>query len=203
MIFDREEIIEIIHKSQHCQRNWDLTKSVPQNDLDLIVTAATQCPSKQNIAHYNLHIITNREKIEKIHSNTVGFRGVQTNPQVLANVLIVLEHRPVTEHKNSFSYISISNEKRMEAFYKDALTAAGIATGYINLVSNLLGYNTGYCACFDNEEIKKILGLQNDILIMMGIGHKNDNLDRKVHHLDSAYIFPATKKENIEVTFYD
>jgi nitroreductase len=202
MTFDHAEIIEIIHKSQHCQRNWDLSKEIPEDDLNLIITAATQCPSKQNIAHYNLHVITNREKIEKIHSHTIGFRGVQTNPQVLANVLIIIEIHPVEEHRNSFSYISMPKEKQIEAFSRDAYMAVGIATGYINLTSNLLGYYSGCCACFDNESIKRILGLENDILLMIGIGYKNDNLNRRVHHLDPTFIFPTIKKEDIKVSFY-
>jgi nitroreductase len=202
MTFDHTEIIKIIHKSQHCQRNWDLSKEIPEDDLNLIITAATQCPSKQNIAHYNLHVITNREKIEKIHSHTIGFRGVQTNPQVLANVLMIIEIHPVEEHKNSFSYISMPKEKQIEAFSRDAYIAVGIATGYINLTANLLGYYSGCCACFDNESIKRLLDLENDILLMIGIGYKNDNLNRRVHHLDPAFIFPAIKKEDIKVSFY-
>ena len=38
-----------IHKSQHCNRNWDLSKSIPQEDIDLITESATQCPVKQNL----------------------------------------------------------------------------------------------------------------------------------------------------------
>jgi nitroreductase len=202
MTFDHAEIVQIIHKSQHCQRNWDLSKEIPEDDLNLIITAATQCPSKQNIAHYNLHVFTNRQKIEKIHSHTVGFRAVQTNPQVLANVLIVMERRLVEEHKNSFSYVSIPRDKQIEAFSRDAFMAVGIASGYVNLISNLLGYYSGYCACFDNESIKQILGLENDILLMIGIGYKNDNLNHRVHHLDLNFEFPTFKKEDIKVTFY-
>ena len=38
---------ETIHESQKCQRNWDLSKDIPQEDKDLIVEAATNSPSKQ------------------------------------------------------------------------------------------------------------------------------------------------------------
>jgi len=27
-----------IHKSQHCQRNWDLSKEIPEQDLETIKT---------------------------------------------------------------------------------------------------------------------------------------------------------------------
>ena len=38
-----------IHKSQHVQRNWDLSKSIPQEDIDLIAEAVTGAPSKHQI----------------------------------------------------------------------------------------------------------------------------------------------------------
>ena len=80
-----------IHKSQHCNRNWDLSKTIPQEDVDLIVESATQCPVKQNLNFYKTHVITDRDKIEKIHNATAGFfiDGVRhTNSQTLANVLL-------------------------------------------------------------------------------------------------------------------
>jgi hypothetical protein len=108
----RIEIFKSIIKSQHCQRNWDLTKSIPQEDLTLLVTAATHCPSKQNIAFYKIHVVTNRDLIAQIHNHTTGFAvrrdennalvptvklGPEDpvefipNDQVLANVLFVFE----------------------------------------------------------------------------------------------------------------
>lgn len=108
----RAEIIKAIIKSQRCQRNWDLTQSIPEEDLRLLVTAATYCPSKQNIAFYKVHVVTNRDLIDQIHAHTTGFtvrRGENNeiiptirlgeddpvefipNDQVLANVLFVFE----------------------------------------------------------------------------------------------------------------
>ena len=58
-------ISKAIIRSQHCQRNWDLSKSIPKEDLDLLVTAATECPSKQNVAFYKAYFITNRQIISQ------------------------------------------------------------------------------------------------------------------------------------------
>ena len=52
------DLKKIIHKSQHCQRNWDLSKEIPQEDMDIMLEAITQCPSKQNKAFYKVHFIT-------------------------------------------------------------------------------------------------------------------------------------------------
>lgn len=198
-----QEIEKAIHRSQHCQRNWDLNREIPEDDLNLILTAATECPSKQNIAHYNLHVITNRDLIEKIHSHTVGFRGTQTNSQVLANVLIVMEQKEVIDHKNLFGFVNISNDEKKESFSRDACMAVGVAAGYINIVSSMLGYSTGCCACFDSVGVKEALGIEGDVLLMMGIGFKNHELSRRVHHNDHNFVFPTIKKEKISVKHYN
>ena len=62
-------IEKAVHKSQHCQRNWDLTKEVPERDLRVMETAVTQCPSKQNYAYYKPYLITNREIIQSIYKH--------------------------------------------------------------------------------------------------------------------------------------
>ena len=62
----RKMLNETIHESQKCQRNWDLNKQISEEDKQLIVESATNCPSKQNLIYYKLHVIEDREKIEKI-----------------------------------------------------------------------------------------------------------------------------------------
>jgi len=61
-----------IAKSQHCQRNWDLTQSIPVEDIKTMKTAVTQCSSKQNRVFYKCKFITNRDLIEDIYRETGG-----------------------------------------------------------------------------------------------------------------------------------
>ena len=37
----KDQLKRAIHESQKCQRNWDLDKEMPQEDIDLIMEAAT------------------------------------------------------------------------------------------------------------------------------------------------------------------
>ena len=68
------KIIEkAISKSQHCQRNWNLEKSIPDADLKTMITSVTECPSKQNEVFYKVTVVEDRNKIEKIHEATDGF----------------------------------------------------------------------------------------------------------------------------------
>ena len=100
MFTNHDTIKKAIIRSQHCQRNWDLSKEISEVDLNLFMTAITQCPSKQNVAHYKVHAITNRDIIEQIHDHTRGFTtsyipySAETNSQVLANLLVVFEKNP-------------------------------------------------------------------------------------------------------------
>lgn len=196
-----------IHKSQHCQRNWDLSKEIPQEDLDIMLEAITQCPSKQNKAFYKVHLITNRDVIESVHEKTVGFGNYlvvnentakfepQTNSQVLANLLVVFEKYtddPVPQHPNP--------ELNFDTNYaedKDRNTAVGIAAGYLNLASSLLGYSTGCCGCFKEKEMQELLGLDNEPLLLMGIGYPDPNRNRRIHHKDENFKFPTITKTPI------
>lgn len=196
------KIKKAIIKSQHCQRNWDLQKEVPQEDIDLLVHAVTQCPSKQNAAFYNVFVITDRNIIEQIHENTEGFYVVDanrtvTNSQTLANMLFVF-----TDNTKKSERIKIQLEKygeTQEGIDNGRLINLGIASGYLNLTATMLGYSTGCCQCFDRDAISKILNTDDDVLLMMGVGHKSE-LARRIHHADETITFPTFKKEEIIVT---
>tara|TARA_B100001057_G_scaffold463220_1_gene516974 strand:+ start:1041 stop:1691 length:651 start_codon:yes stop_codon:yes gene_type:complete len=212
------EIKNAVSRSQHCQRNWDLDKEIPQEDLDLIVHAATQCPSKQNIAYYKLHFITNRNIIEAVHDKTAGFINYETgdsetNSQTLANLLIAFEeedyidrHTTDTVFRNDELFAHDNNEMTQEqkdALARDKFMAIGIASGYINLTASMLGYSTGYCACFDGYQRNfKELNAKKPIKLLIGIGFANANKNRLVHH-KSDFVFPAKIKQEIRTNFIE
>lgn len=205
---DKAAIKNAIIKSQHCQRNWDLSQSIPQDDLDLLIHASTQCPSKQNISFYNLHFIQNRELIEQVHLLTSHpsrhpDHEFETNPQTLANLLVVFEDLDVRQNISSDDIYRNAETHEFLNFKKDLNldidkhTAVGIAAGYLNLTSSILGYSTGCCACFDGERIKELLNLKGGILLLMGIGYKDPNRNRREHHKDSNFIFSTKSKQPI------
>lgn len=215
---DHQTITKAIIKSQHCQRNWDLSREIPEDDLQLLITAGTQCPSKQNVAFYKLHFITNRDLIEQIHENTVGFvvkysptAEYTTNPQTLANLLVVFEeYTNLTDSKDALrngqtramigmnTAENIDKDSAIRTFERDRNVAVGVAAGYLNLTASLLGYSTGCCQCFDIDKIQKILNLQGKPLLLMGIGYKDLNRNRRLHHL-TDYEFPTKSKQEIFV----
>lgn len=207
-----KEIRNAVTRSQHCQRNWDLTQTIPEEDLNLILHAATQCPSKQNNAYYKVYAITNREMIEKIHDTTKGFtvsyNPLQhtTNSQTLANLLLVYVDEPLDREKfnrneqyvDMHSVDQIAASKAERTLNNDKKIALGISVGYVNLASSLLGYSTGCCSCFMGGDVQEVLGIKNDVLLLMGVGFKDPKRNRREHH-NLDYTFPTFKKSDIEV----
>ena len=195
---------DIIEQSQRCQRNWDLTKSIKDEDMELFKTAVSQCPSKQQRIWYNVVFVTNRKIIEDIYSKTDKFDypyedwkelqkitpGIgKTNSQTLANLLVIFNSDYDLRPLNTLD--EFDKEWNLPFFVGEAI---GIASGYLNLTAHLLGYKTGYCAGFDKEAVDRILGTKKSKLIL-GIGYPDKTRDRKEHHLDPSYIFPSYDKE--------
>ena len=56
-----KELEKAVIRSQHTQRNWNLSKNIPKDDVDVMLHAVTNCPSKQNIAFYKVHFIQARD----------------------------------------------------------------------------------------------------------------------------------------------
>lgn len=204
MLIDHAEIKKAIIRSQHCQRNFDLSKNIPEDDIEILVYAATNCPSKQNVAFYNLHVISDRNLIETIHEFSMGAGAydtngdmiITTNSQVLANLLFVFE-------QIDFSDLSKDMKEEfndIKDFKRDRDTAIGIASGYVNLTASILGYTTGCCQCFDVDQVQNLLKLKNKPAMIQGIGYKDLNRNRRIHH-ENGLMFPTKIKQPIQI-FY-
>lgn len=201
---------ESIHESQKCQRNWDLSKSIPDDDKEIILESITNCPSKQNLNYYKVHVIENRDIIEKIHEHTKGFGPIYddydsenreghwredrgddgeyyTNSQVLAQLLIAF-----TPNDDE-----LLKRQENDVYEEDRLMAIGIAAGYCNIISTQLGYATGCNKCFDAKAIEELIGEKP--ILLMGVGIPDKSKNRRDHQYDD-FRFPTLKKfKNIEV----
>lgn len=203
------DIKKAVIKSQHCQRNWDLNQQIPENDIELLEHAVTNCPSKQNVSFYDVYFITNRDIIEKIHNTTNGFLlnadgEYTTNPQTLANLLIAFTDKSLDlseGHRNTQLDAIKQNsasKKDWDNLNRDTDMAIGIAAGYVNVIASMLGYSTGCCACFGSD-VKNILKTQNNVKLLMGVGFPSSEKNRRIHHADDSIVFPTKKKQPIKV----
>ena len=68
-----EEIKKAVDVSQRAQRNYDLSKTIPEKDLETLIYAAINAPSKQNEIHYSLQVYTDPAIIREIYNATKKF----------------------------------------------------------------------------------------------------------------------------------
>ena len=73
MEIDKEYWKIFLDESQRCQRNWDLSKTIPKEDIDLMINAVKSAPSKQNEKHFQVSIITDFEQRYQIYHATHNF----------------------------------------------------------------------------------------------------------------------------------
>tara|TARA_R110001592_G_scaffold42336_2_gene137455 strand:- start:215 stop:832 length:618 start_codon:yes stop_codon:yes gene_type:complete len=196
---DSKALIDTIKQSQRCQRNWDLSKKVKPEDVDILKLAVTQCPSKQNRVFYRAVFVQNRNIIKQLHESSDCFawqfnpRKVVTNSQLLANMLVIFFRDrdqnigPRTESEYSYGIIAGKSQQEEDR-------ALGIAGGYLNLTAHMLGYKTGFYNSQHNQE--KLHSIFGELpLLTLGIGYSDNNRNSNVHHTEPTFIFPSFDKE--------
>ena len=208
MHLNEKKCKKLVIDSQKCQRNWDTTRVIPQEHIELFKVAATQCPSKQNYAFYNLKFVTDRNVIEKLHDNTnpenkFGFGmpdgKFYTCPQSLANLVIVFGYSiPWAKQTDKDKY-----GHKNYPFKRDADISIGIALGYLFYIANSLGYKTGGCNFKEMNESRLALNESKDYtpVTMLGIGYPDESKNLREHHTVPEFTFPHKEKEHIEIEF--
>ena len=73
----RDNIKYAVDVTNKAQRNYDLTKFIPQEDLDTLIHAAVNSPSKQNETHYSLHVYTDQNIVKQIYNHTKKFTMIR------------------------------------------------------------------------------------------------------------------------------
>ena len=199
---------QLVEQSAWCQRNWDLSKSIPERDIETLKYAVTHCPSKQNRVFYKPVFIQDREIIEKIYQTTDSFSVRWDphlsihNPQVLANLLVVFladrdySEKPRTEPESVLG-VKAGRDNNINSIARDDENKAyGVAVGYLTFIANILGYRTGiYNAQRNQEVVKSILTTDKDPIGMVGIGFQDRSKDIRQHHLDEIKVEGVTKKK--------
>ena len=190
------------------QRNYDLTKTIPQEDLDTLIHVAVNSPSKQNETHYSLHVYTDQTIIKQIYSHTKKFTMIRdkqdvdesfkvendvfiqnddksvTNSQIYANALFVYvkeegEFRGV-QHKAAKLN---PNSNAARVYGEQIAYSMGISVGELILSAGLLGYKTGICTALNTRPIRDILGVKQNPKLLVGVGFPNSQLER-IQHAD-------------------
>jgi len=168
-------------------------------------------------------VIENKKVIDSVYETTTNLMlngkdntGYETlsNPQVLGNLLLVFVEKDVKSgaHKEANEVNDgVNIEETNRIVNLDRHVAVGLAAGYVNMTATLLGYETGCCSCvMDYDKLKEILGTDKHPILLMGVGFKNDSLNRREHPLKNTEVaetqnwlkkFPTIKKESIMIKY--
>jgi nitroreductase len=200
-----EYIKKAVDIAQRAQRNYDLSRDIPTNDLDSLIYVAKNSPSRQNETHYSIYVYTDQNIIRQIYNATKKFtvkkgnenaelfriengslwqdehRSVH-NSQILANVLFVYVLHEGPTRCGEHELAKMNRDSMCNVVYnQQKILSIGISVGELILSATLMGYKTGICAAFDVLAVKKIIKADNDVQLLVGIGYENANVDRRLH----------------------
>lgn len=196
-----------VDSAQKAQRNYDLSQDIFSQDLETLIYAAANSPSKQNETHYELHVFTDQKIIRKIYDNTKKFlllnktsnndehygvdkdgkywqseKQAVKNSQIYANALFAYvpcrgEARGGT-HAAAKEHVDSNAHKLYE---EQIAYSIGISVGELILTANLLGYKTGICSALDTKPINWIIGTEGDVRLLVGVGYADVQKHRTQH----------------------
>ena len=201
------QLKKAVDSSQRAQRNYDLSKTIPQADLETLIYVASNSPSKQNETHYSLHIYTDQTLIKQIYDHTKKFTlmspkenleglfGVDENgkywqddtravknSQILANALFVYVREEGAARGGTHMAGKEHRDSKAMVLYEEQINfSIGISVGQLTLAANLLGYKTGICSAMDDNSIKQLIGVKNRVKLLVGVGYANSDVDRRLH----------------------
>lgn len=184
-----------IKVARRCQRNWDLSKTIPEEHINHWIELITQAPSKQDEAFFDLYVLTDREKIDYLYKEhswgftmIPGFNDwVSRNPQMGANAMFIFNRKlPSSDIRNNEkdgTFRTTDHPNRINNQY----TSIGIASGIVAFSAAQLGYVTGYGKNFGFKEHPvhsdhvwcDVLGIpleENNLTYSLGIGFPDSDL---------------------------
>lgn len=175
--------------AERCQRNWDYSRPIPQEHIDIIVGAATTMPTKQNKKYYRLIASTDMDFNTDLYNVAIDLENphfnkkIHRNTQVLAPLVLAFV-APGIDTENPF------NDDNVQNFY----TSIGIASGVAAYTAASLGYSTGYCSCIESNLYKDLLEKKFNINfvdfksgLFLGIGYPNQIYNRQDIVVDDVY----------------
>jgi len=221
---NNEEYKKILWNSQRCQRNWDLTKTIPKQDIETMLHAISSAPSKQNEKHFEVFVINDYSARKKIYDGSRNFahkgdESLDLHPdgtinykrqsQLMANTLFVFCRAENNLFRSSESHavkldVNVAglhdmstNEKRdfvRKKHIRSGLHSIGIAVGYLLVTTHMLGYKTGVSSGFGAAPVKEVTG-NNWPEVIVGVGYEDATRDRTEEHFEQGRFFPSWDKD--------
>ena len=214
---DLERERKAIDVARRCQRNWDYSKSVPEEHIEHWIYLATHAPSKQDESFFDLYVLTDREKIDYLYrEHSWGFTmlpevkdWVSRNPQMSAPVMFIYNMKMNTDEIRNNEKDGSVRDPNAPSRWNNAYTSVGISSGIVAFSATNMGYNTGYGKNFgflenpDSQNVwGNILGIKkenNKLVYSLGIGYGIEELEWNESVDNNEYITNGPLVENAEI----
>jgi len=211
---DKEK--ETIVKIRKCQRNWDLSKKIPQEHIDHWIYLCENAPTKQDESRYALCVVTDKKIKDIIYDDYCWGshrHGVNAgrNTQVGANALFVFgETESFTDNENDV--VGVDNDRDSDNVsdgfdYRSDINFnrdIGIAMGIVAFSAGMMGYYTGFNTnvIYNKHNYKdwmNLLGYKEYFRprVILGIGHPDPTL-KWFESRDLEYIDPDPRESDLD-----
>lgn len=171
---------ELLEQWNGCQRNWDYSKPVLPEHVDILVNIARSAPSKNNLNLLHIQVFENSldkmKPITKRAKGKVGTEPIKTS--TLAPLTIFLASRidrhiflkeENLHHWNELCDRKKDEESRNEELERVMHNYAGVIAGAVSHKAIELGYKTGINSCFLKDT--PLLDTEDKVVLSIGIGH--------------------------------
>jgi len=152
-------------------------RAVDPTHIEQLISLLKLVPSKQNVYPYTITMFGYEHKDLKeqlFKLTSVGPPWPNNfNPQVLAPLLLVWSHRP-NENAETLKK-GISPGHPYDAQFLNSMIEVGISSMSVLTLSHELGYVTGYCRCYQPKETRELLSIDQEIILMLGIGYPSND----------------------------
>ena len=181
----QKRLINASKIANQCRRNWAYEK-FNDEDLQTITSVATNMPTKQNVLNFELVVSTNvqvNEEFYRVATSEDDRSREWNNGQVNAPLLYIWCNSP--------NVIEQMEKNCQDESLRDL--CIGISSGAAALTATFLGYETGFCRCFEDDDVERIIkenvGIEKLFpKLMLGVGHPKLNSDGTPENRSKCFI---------------
>jgi len=154
------EFLDLVSKRRSIRQYEN--REIKKEKLEKILECANQAPSAGNLQGYEIFVVTSKNKLGQLVGATRGQAFLEQVPVVL--VFCANPSRSAERYK-----------KRGEELY--CLQDATIACTYAMLASTALGLSTVWVGAFDEDEVRKIMGIPATLrpIALLPIGYADNS----------------------------
>ena len=157
-------------------RNRNMKDTLTEQQVRYYSNLAIQTPTKQSNKYFEVVSITNQEVIESIFHTTAPpledgpIAQHEKNSQVYGPLVLVwISQWQLEQGYFDEKYIDgnrrnhyVANDADGDDQFCDTHQAIGLSAGAVSYEANRQGLVTGFCRCFDQDEVMKILQEHTD-----------------------------------------